>query len=216
MKLYGYWRSSASYRLRIALNLKGVSYDQEPVHLVKDGGQQLLPAYRALNPNARVPTLVLDDGEALTQSMAILEYLEETHPEPSFAPTSAVARAHCRAFADLIACDVQPLANLSVLRYLKGTLDADQDGVDAWAAHWMARGFAALEELAALQQNGSGPFLFGDGPTFAEITLVPQLYNARRMTLDLAAYPRLLAADEAARALEPFAAAGPERQPDAV
>jgi len=219
MKLYGYWRSSASYRLRIALNIKGLAYDHEAVHLVKDGGQQLSSAYRALNPNARVPTLVLDDGEALTQSMAILDYLEEAYPEPSFLPGDPIARAHCRAFAQLIACDIQPLANLSVLRYVKETLGADKACADAWAAHWTTRGLAALEELAvraAAKTSGKGAFLFGDGPTLAEITLVPQLYNARRIALDLEAYPRLLAADEAARGLAPFAAAAPESQLDAT
>lgn len=214
MKLYGYWRSSASYRVRIALNVKGLAYETVPVHLVRDGGEQHSEAYRALNPNARVPSLVLDDGRALTQSMAIIAYLDETAPEPPLLPVDPVARARCRAFADVIACDIQPLGNLAVLKYVKTTLDAGQEGADAWARHWIARGFAALEALAAAEA-GDGPFLFGDGPTLAEIVLVPQVYNARRFAVDMTAYPRLAAADAAARALPAFRNAAPETQPDA-
>ncbi len=218
MKLYGYWRSSATYRVRIALNLKGVAYETAPVDLRRDGGEQNTERYRALNPNARVPTLVLDHGTALTQSLAIIAWLDETRPEPPLLPADPVARAQCRALADLVAADIQPLQGLSVLKRLKRSFAASNEDVGDWARRWMERGFAALEAEAArlsYEHAGHGPFVFGARPSLFEVVLIPQLYNARSWDLDLTPFPRLVALDEAARALPAFAAAAPERQPDA-
>ncbi len=215
MKLFGYWRSTSSYRLRIALNIKGIAVEHTPVNLVKDGGEQFRDEYHAVNPAHRVPALVLDDATALTQSLAVIEYLEEIQPAPALLPGDAVARAKIRSFADVIGCDVQPLGNIGVLNHLRAAHGADDAGVKAWAAEWIRRGFDALEEVAA-REGGHGPFIFGDGPTLAEVTLVPQMFNAIRFGVDLSDYPRLRAADEAARALGPFIEAAPDNQPDAV
>lgn len=215
MKLYGYWRSSSTYRVRIALNLKGVAYEQVPVHLVRNGGEQNAPGFRALSPQGRVPALALDSGAVLTQSLAIIAWLEETHPEPRLLPADPVARAQARSVALAIACDAQPMHNSSVLNALAERFGADKDAQADWVKHWVARACAALEAEAAARA-APGPFLLGDAPSLAEVCLVPHFYTARRWGLDLAPYPRLAAADAAASALPAFAAAHPDRQPDAA
>ena len=208
MRLYTYFRSSAAYRVRIALNLKGLSYESIPVNLLK--GEQAAPAYLAVNPQARVPALETEDT-LLLQSPAILEWLEETHPEPPLLPADPVARARVRAACALIGCDIHPLNNLAVLRYLKRDLGQEQAAIDRWYVHWVAQGFDALEKLL-----GAAPFAFGERPTLADVYLVPQVANARRFKVPLDPYPRIVAADAAATALQPFAAAAPDRQPDAA
>lgn len=207
-RLYGYYRSSAAYRVRIALNLKGLSVVHVPVHLRK--GEQQGAAYRAKNPQAMVPWFE-DDQIALGQSLAIIEYLEETHPTPALLPADHVLRAHARELAYIIACDIHPIGNLRVLKKLKADYGTESEGAAAWNRHWISLGFAAFE--AKLGQT-AGRFAVGDTPTLADICLVPQLYNARRFGLDLTPYPRLVAIDEAARALPEFAQAAPENQPD--
>ncbi|MDE2006921.1 MAG: maleylacetoacetate isomerase [Rhodospirillales bacterium] len=213
MKLWTYFRSSAAWRVRIALNLKGIAAAPEFVHLLRDGGEQLHPEYRAKNPTGLVPTLETDDGTRLIQSLAIIEYLDETHPEPPFLPRDPLARAKVRGFAQTIACDIHPLNNLRVLRYLGAAMGQDQAARDGWYAHWIAEGLGALEALLADQP---GPFCFGTAPGLADICLIPQLGNARRMRCPVDPYPRLLRAEAAALALPAFAAAAPDRQPDAA
>jgi maleylpyruvate isomerase len=208
MKLHGYFRSSASYRVRIALNLKGLSAEQLTHHLRK--GEQRDPAYLAINPQGLVPTLEGDAG-ALTQSLAIIEWLEETHPEPPLLPKDPLRRAKVRAFALVIACDIHPVQNLKVLARLR-ELGLPEAKVTEWAAWANREGLAAGETLIA---GEAGPFCFGTAPTLADLCLVPQLANARRFGVDLAAYPRLLKAESAARNHKAFADAAPERQPDA-
>lgn len=212
LKLHSYCRSSASYRCRIALNLKGLAYELAFVHLVKDGGQQLAPAYRALNPQALLPTLE-HEGRVLTQSLSIVEYLDEAWPRPPLLPGNAEMRARIRAFALAIACDVGPVNNLRVLRYLKRTLGQEQAAIDAWYRHWTESGLAACQALLPATKH---PFCFGEQPTLADICLIPQMYNARRFNSDLSAVPRLVAIDAACRELPAFAKAAPEAQPDAV
>jgi maleylacetoacetate isomerase len=212
LRLHSYFRSSAAYRCRIALNLKGLAHETAFVHLIKDGGQHTAPAYRALNPQALVPTLE-HDGRVITQSLAIIEYLNEIHPEPPLLPGDAAERARIRAFALAIACDIHPLNNLRVLNYLKGPLQQSQAAVDAWYRQWVEEGLAACE---ALLPSAATRFCFGDQPTLADVVLVPQIYNARRFKCDLSAVPRLVAIDERARALAAFADAAPEVQPDAA
>lgn len=211
MKLHSYFRSSAAYRVRIGLNLKGVAHDMAYVHLVKDGGQHRSAAFRALNPMALVPALE-DGGHVLTQSLAILEYLDETHPEPALLPTSPLDRARVRGFALAIACDIHPVNNLRILNYLKAPLGHDQATVDTWYRHWTQSGLAALEQMLPAH---SGRFAFGDAPSMADLCLVPQMFNARRFKCDLSAVPRLVAIDAACQQLEAFAAAAPARQADA-
>ncbi|HAQ34083.1 MAG: maleylacetoacetate isomerase [Maricaulis sp.] len=211
LTLYGYWRSSASYRLRIALNLKGVAFEQKPVDLRT--GAQRDPDFRTFQPQGFVPALV-DETGALIQSPAILEWIDETWPDPAFLPGNARERARLRAYAAVIGCDIHPIQNLSVLQYIKAELDADQTAVQAWARHWITNGLTALETMAAQDDRG-GPFLWGKAPTMADIYLVPQMYNARRFGVDMEALPRLVAADDAARAHPAFEAAAPENQPDA-
>ncbi|RFB78362.1 maleylacetoacetate isomerase [Methylovirgula sp. 4M-Z18] len=211
MKLYSYWRSSAAYRVRIGLNLKQVTYETVPIHLLRDGGEQLKPAYRKINPNALVPALELDDGNILTQSLAILDYFEETHSEPPLLPRDPLKRARIRAAAQIIALDVHPINNLRILTYLKSQEGLDQDHVKAWAKHWMHHGLTAY---AAMIEPGVR-FSFGDAPTLADVCLIPQLYNARRWHLDLQDLPRLLEIEAACNDIPAFAAAAPERQPDA-
>ena len=203
--LHDYYRSSACYRVRIALNLKGVDYDRHSVNLAD--GDQREPAYRALNQQGFVPMLEID-GLKLTQSLSIAVYLDQTRPEPLLMPRDPADGAHVRALALTVACDIHPLNNLRVLKYLSATLDATQDQSDAWYAHWVAEGLAALEALAAPR---AGAFLFGDTPTLADVMLVPQLYNARRFAVPIAPYPTLRRADESASALPAFAAAHPDR-----
>ncbi|HWP94551.1 MAG TPA: maleylacetoacetate isomerase [Gammaproteobacteria bacterium] len=213
MILYTYFRSSASYRVRIALNLKGIAAEYRFVHLVRDGGEQHKPEYRRLNPQGRVPALVVD-GRTLTQSLAIIEYLEETHPEPALLPGDPLGRARVRALAHTVASDIQPLGNLAVLQYLERELGIDQARREAWARHWIAQGFTALETLLAGDER-TGRFCHGDAPTLADVCLVPQMFNARRMGLDLTPYPTLVRIDAECRKLEAFARAAPENQPDA-
>lgn len=211
MQLHTYYRSSAAYRARIALALKGINYDPAFVHLVKDGGQQKAPAYKALNPLGLIPTLV--DGDAVVpQSLAILEYLEETHPSPALLPADSAARARVRAMALTVACDIHPLNNLRVLNYLRGTLGQGEEAVKAWIAHWIIEGFTALEQMVG---GDGGRFCWGDAPSFADICLVPQMFNARRFGVDLSAFPRLAAIDAHCQTLDAFQAAAPGNQPDA-
>ena len=215
MKLYTYFRSSAAYRVRIALNLKGIAYDSIPVHLLQDGGQQLLPAYRAVNPSALVPALD-DDGAILTQSLAMLEYLDETRPAVPLLPGDALGRARVRALALAIACDAHPLTNLRVLKYLKNTLGLSDEAKQEWYRHWMAEGLAAVEALLAQgDPAGTGLFCHGDSPTMADCCLVPQVFNAQRFAIDLAPYPRVARIHAHCAGLPAFAAAHPSRQPDA-
>ena len=209
MRLHGYFRSSASYRVRIALNLKGLSAEHLSHHLRK--GEQRDPHYLTLNPQGLVPTLVDDGGNALTQSLAIIEWLEETRPEPALLPSDPLQRARVRAFALAIACDIHPVQNLKVLERLRQLGLAEKD-VTGWAAWANQEGLAACEALIADQ---SGPFCFGTTPTLADLCLVPQLANARRFNVRVEDFPRLLAAETAARSLKAFADAAPERQIDA-
>jgi len=204
--LYEYWRSSAAYRVRIALNLKQIDYESRPVNLLT--GEQNSDEYRAINPQGMVPVLEID-GHRLTQSVAIINYLDVRYPNQPLLPASAAERAHVVSLAMMIACDIHPLNNLRVLKYLKNDLGHSQDEVDAWYRHWISERLPALEAVAAPR---AGKFLCGDAPTGADIVLVPQLYNARRFDVPLDDYPTLLRADENANRLEPFAAAHPERQ----
>jgi maleylpyruvate isomerase len=209
MKLHGYFRSSASYRVRIALNLKGLRAEHLPHHLRK--GEQCAPAYLALNPQGFVPTLEDGSGTVLTQSLAIIEWLDETHPEPPLLPRDPLERAKVRAFAMALACDTHPVQNLKVLARLR-EMGLPEEQVTGWAAWANREGLTACETLIAHQ---SGPFCFGAAPTIADLCLVPQLANARRFGVDVAAFPRLLQAEAAAKALAAFADAAPERQRDA-
>ncbi len=209
MKLHGYFRSAASYRVRIALNLKGVKAEQVPHHLRK--GEQRAPAYLALNPQGFVPTLETDAGEALMQSLAIIEWLDETIPAPPLLPKDPLRRARVRGFAQVLAADTHPLQNLKVLNSLRQAGLAE-DAVTEWAARVNREGLAVCETLV---RDEPGPFCFGTAPTLADICLVPQLANARRFGVDVAAFPRLLQAEAAARAMPAFADAAPERQADA-
>ena len=204
--LYDYWRSSAAYRVRIALNLKGVDYESRPIDLRED--EQKSDAYRELNPQGLIPMLEIDEHR-LTQSLAIINYLDLRYPNQPLLPASAAERAHVVAMAMAIACDIHPLNNLRVLKYLKNELDHSQEEIDAWYVHWIREELPALEAMAA---PGAGQFLFGNAPTGADVCLVPQLYNARRFNVPLDDYPTLLRAEENANNLEAFAAAHPDRQ----
>jgi maleylacetoacetate isomerase len=203
--LYDYYRSSAAYRARIALNLKQVEYNSVQVNLL--GGDQRGAAYLARNPQGLVPMLEID-GHQITQSLAIVDYLDSTRPQPRLIPTDPGDRAHVLALALTIACDIHPLNNLRVLKYLEDPLDLDKQARDGWYRHWVAEGFAALEATARAR---AGRFLFGDAPTLADVALVPQMFNARRFDVPVDAYPILLAADAEARGLDAFAAAHPDR-----
>ena len=208
--LYGYFRSSAAYRVRIALNHKGLDYTQAPVSLVKD--EQHAPHYLALNPQGLVPALS-DKGVLLTQSLAICEYLDEAYPDtPRLLPVDPAERAQVRAIAQTIACDIHPINNLRVLNYLKGELGVDEEGRNGWYRHWVELGFDALEQSLA---GMAGYYCAGDSVTLADVCLVPQLFNARRFAVDLAPYPRLVAVGEGLESLPAFAAAHPSKQPDA-
>jgi maleylacetoacetate isomerase len=213
MKLYDYFRSSAAYRVRIALNVKGVKPDERTfVHLRM--GNQRAQDYLALNPQGLVPALALDDGHVLTQSLAIIEYLDETFLEPPLLPAEAVARARVRAIALLIACEIHPLNNLRVLNYLIGTLGVTKEQKDGWYRYWVDVGLEALERQLTRDAE-TGPFCHGDAPTLADICLVPQLANARRFNIDMSPYPTLTRIEAACNALPAFADAAPSRQPDA-
>lgn len=203
--LYDYWRSSASYRVRIALHLKGVEFERVPVDLA--AGAHKDAAYRERNPQGFVPMLEMD-GQRTVQSLAIIHYLDAVRPQPPLAPADAADRAHVIAMALIVACDIHPLNNLRVLKHLVGPMGQDEAAKNEWIARWITEGLAALEAMAAPR---AGRFLFGDGPTLADICLVPQLYNARRFEVPLESFPLLLRADEAAQALPAFAAAHPDR-----
>jgi len=209
--LYTYWRSSATYRVRIALNIKGIAFESAPIHLVRNGGEQSTEAYRAINPAAVVPAMRLMDGRILTQSLAIIEYLEEMHPEPALLPKELLLRARVRAAAQLIASDIHPINNLRVAQYLKGTLGQSQDSTATWMRHWMQIGLNAYADLV----DDTADFSFGNSPTLADICLVPQLYNARRWGLDLGSLERLTEIERRCLAIDAFTAASPDRQPDA-
>jgi maleylacetoacetate isomerase len=213
MKLFTYFRSSAAYRVRIALNFKGIPHGTVPVHLVRDGGQQHSESYREMNPQGFVPALA-DDGHVFGQSLAIIEYLEETHPDPPLLPQDFAGRAIVRSMALGIACDAHPLNNLRVTTYLRGTLGQGDEAVAEWVRHWIAEGFRPLEELA--RRHGDGMhYLYGEGVTIADVCLVPQMYNARRYYCDVTPFPALVAIDAHLTSLPAFAAARPEVQPDA-
>ncbi len=215
LTLYDYWRSSACYRVRIALNLKGLPYESRPIHLVRNGGEQHSAAYREVNPQEAVPSLV--DGErTIRQSLAIIEYLDEAYDgEMKLLPAIARDRARSRGLALLVACDVHPLNNLRVMQYLERELKTPQDGRERWTRHWMEEGFRAFEALIA-DHPSTGAYCDGDAPTVADICLIPQVYNAYRFGVDMAPYPTILRINEQCLSLPAFDAARPERQPDAV
>lgn len=213
MKLYTYFRSSAAYRVRIALNLKGLPYDSVPVHLLRSGGEQLLQPYLGIHPGALLPAFD-DEGLILTQSLAIIEYLDERHPAVPLLPADAAGRARVRALALTVACDIHPLGNLRVLKYLKQQFAISDEAKLAWQHHWMADGLATLEKLLAGHPD-TGRFCHGDQPTLADCCLLPQLFNAERFGLDLAPYPTLRRIQAACAQLPAFIAAHPAQQPDA-
>jgi maleylpyruvate isomerase len=211
LKLYDYFRSSASFRVRIALNLKGLDYQAIPVHLVNDGGEQFKENYTRINPQSLVPALQVGDN-IITQSLAIIEYLDETHPQPALLPANALQKAQVRAFALSIAADLHPLNNLRVLKYLTGQLMVSEEMKNTWYQHWMQLGLTALEkQIQSLQL--AGDFCFGDTPTLADICLVPQIFNARRFSCDLNAYPELVRIDANCQRLEAFMNAWPKEVP---
>lgn len=211
MRLYDYFRSSAAYRVRIALNLKGIAVEQIGVHLLKDGGRQHSPDYRAKNPQGLVPALELADGTILTQSLAIIDYLESVFPEPRLLPADPVLAARTRAVALAIACDIHPLNNLRVLDYLKGPLKHTQQEADAWYRHWILDG--GLEAVERMVEGER--FCFGDRPSLADICLIPQVFNARRYKIDIAHLTKVVSIDAHCKELPAFLAAHPLRQPDA-
>jgi maleylpyruvate isomerase len=210
VKLYSFFRSSAAYRVRIALNLKDMPCEIVPIHMRKEGGQHRKPDYRAVNPQMRVPALELDNGDVLTQSLAIIEYLDEIHPEPPLLPADPVERARARAIAQMVACDIHPLNNLLVLLYLKNSLKHEQVEIDAWYHHWVIEGFTAIEAMIA-----PAPYACGARVSLADACLVPQVYNARRLNVPLDRFPKIVAADAACLKLAAFDEAKPESQPDA-
>ena len=211
MKLYTYFRSSAAFRVRIALNLKGLAYEPQFVHLAK--GEHRKPEYGRVNPQGLLPTLVLDDGTHLTQSLAIMEYLEEKHPQPALLPKDALGRARVRSLANLIACEIHPLNNTRVLQHLKRALGQTEDQVNAWYRHWIADGLGKFE--AELARANKSRFCHGDAPTMADCCLVPQIFNAKRYQCDLAAYPSTVRVFDECMRLEAFERAQPAKQPDA-
>lgn len=211
--LYGYWRSSAAYRVRIALNLKGLAYKLRPVHLLRDGGEQHSEAFRQLNPQEQIPCLI-DGEQVVTQSVAIIEYLDETRPPPALLPIDPAGRARVRALALAMACDVHPLGNLRVLQYLEANFAVDEGARAEWSRHWIATGINALEVMLA-GSKATGRYCHGDNPGLADACLVPQMYNARRWKLPLESYPTIGRIVDACGELEAFRLAAPERQPDA-
>lgn len=213
LKLYSYWRSSAAYRVRIALNLKELEYDLMPVHLIKDGGQQHSKQYHALNPQELIPTLV-HGQRILSQSLAIIEYLDETHPQPALLPGAATERARVRALAQAIACDIHPINNLRVLQYLTREFGVGDAQKNAWYRHWVEVGLEAVEAMLA-DDPGTGVFCHGDTPTLADCCLVPQVFNARRFDCDLGALPTVMRIVGHCEAMDAFQRAAPAAQPDA-
>lgn len=213
MKLYTYFRSSAAYRVRIALNLKGLQYEAVPVHLLRGGGEQLQAAYRTVNPAALLPALEIDDGATLTQSMAIIEYLDETHPAVPLLPADPLGRARVRALALTVACDIHPLGNLRVLKYLVHELKVSDDAKAAWSRHWIGEGFAALEAMLA-NAPSTGRYCHGDTPTLADCCLVPQVFNALRFEVDMTRFPTIARIHAACSELDAFSDAHPSKQPD--
>ena len=213
MELYTYFRSTAAYRVRIALNLKKLEADQKYIHLVKDGGEQHSTSYRRLNPQGRVPTLV-DGGMPITQSQAIIEYLDERHPNPPLLPEDLTDRAWVRSIAGLIACDIHPLNNLSVLQYLEKEMGADENAKMKWYRHWIAEGFSALEEMLANDAR-VGDYCYGSRVTMADIFIVAQVYNAHRFDCDMSAYPVISEINDNCLKLDAFKRAAPEAQADA-
>ena len=214
MNLYSYFRSSASYRVRIALNLKGLPYELTPVHLLRGGGEQFNPDYRKLNPDALVPSLQLADGDVLTQSLAIIEYLEEAYPLPALLPTDPIDRAWVRSIALSIACDIHPIDNLRVLRYLQNELGVSEEAKNRWYRHWVEQGLASVERVLA-HDTRVGQFCFGDAPGLADCLLIPQVANGQRMNCNLSAMPTILRINEACMKLAAFVDASPAHQPDA-
>ena len=210
MKLYTYFRSSAAYRVRIALNLKGLPYEMVAVHLTKDGGQQHRPEFHAVNPQERVPALALSSGEVLTQSLAIIEYLDDIAPEPPLLPADALARAKVRAIAQMVACDIHPLNNLIALQYLKRAMKHEQAEIDAWYHHWVIEGFKAIEAMIS-----PAPYTCGAHVSLADTCLIPQVFNARRLKVPLDQFPKIVAVEAACLKLPAFDRARPENQPDA-
>lgn len=214
MKIYTYFRSSAAYRVRIALNLKGLQYDTELVHLLKDGGQQNAASYRALSPLGTVPCLETDEGGHLTQSLAIIEYLDEVHPEVPLLPARPADRARVRGIAQTIACDIHPINNLRVLNFLGEQFQVSLDGREAWYRHWVNEGLLAVEKMLANDPR-TGRFCHGDSPGLADCCLVPQVFNAQRFNCSLEQMPTIRRIYQACEALAPFQAASPVNQPDA-
>jgi maleylacetoacetate isomerase len=208
VKLYTYFRSSAAYRVRIALNLKDIAYEGISIHLTKDGGQHRKPEYRAVNPQMRVPTLELSSGDKLIQSLAIIDYLDEIFPDPALLPKDAIERAHVRAVAQIVACDIHPLNNLVTLQYLR-KLGHDEAAVNEWYASWVLAGFEAIEPLLR-----PGPYAFGSHVGLADLCIVPQVFNARRFKVPLERFPKILAVDAACAKLPAFDKARPENQFD--
>ena len=210
VKLYSYFRSSAAYRVRIALNLKSVAYEIIPVHLRKDGGRHRSAEYQAINPQMRVPSLKLQSGEVIVQSLAIIGYLNEVYPQPPLLPADAIERAQARAISQIIACDIHPLNNLGTLQYLKNEMGQPQSAIDTWYHHWVMSGFEAIEKMIK-----PGPYAFGSLPGLADICLIPQVANARLLKVPLEAFPKIVAVNEACLKLPAFEKARPENQPDA-
>jgi maleylpyruvate isomerase len=211
--LYGYWRSTAAYRVRIVLNLKGIKYESLPVHLTRDGGEHKHSRYSDINPQQLLPTLLEGDAR-IGQSMAIIEYLEEVYPDPPVLPEDSIQRARARQAALAIACDIHPLNNLRVLNFLKNDLGVDEDGKLRWYHHWITENFDALERWSAAD-SGDGPYFLGNTLSIADVCIVPQMYNARRFDVPLDRFPRLVDIDRACRELDAFRDAAPENQPDA-
>ncbi len=210
MKLYGYFRSSAAYRVRIVLNLKGINAEHEYVHLVRDGGEHRKEEFLQINPQGLLPALRTDEGGILLQSLAIMDYLEETHPEPVLLPNDPFQKAQVRALCQMVACEIHPLNNLRVLQYLKGDLAQEQGAVDTWYRHWVTTGFDAIEKVI-----GDDGFCFGGQVSLADACLMPQIFNAHRFNTDLSAFPRIQKVEEVCGELQPFKDAHPASQPDA-